>query len=189
MTLEEQRPAHHRLRDSGDAAAGVAGHHEPARAKKIETMRSIIGMNIEQQTLESLLSAADDDEHLALDVFFAESKRAAQRSAANAAHHIFEGPRKPFVDLALLLGNGVDPDILAPIAAEYSGDVPAAVEVYFDQKEQDLHFDLMIENAKRAAEYCESYYRRPTGQGEPVVCNVYHLHWESADAASIGYRV
>ena len=59
---------------------------------------------------------------LALDVFFAESSRAAQRVGgkkkkakdAQAAldglqdqgHHEFCGPRKPFDDLAILLGNG-----------------------------------------------------------------------------------
>ena len=65
---------------------------------------------------------ADGATAIALDVFYAESSRAAQRVGgkkkkekdADAAlgglqeqgHHEFCGPRKPFDDLAMLLGNG-----------------------------------------------------------------------------------
>lgn len=89
------------------------------------------------------------------------------------------GPRRPYEDLALLLGNGVDAELLAPIATEFSGDIPRAVEAYFERTAE--HASSAAARAKRAAETAENYYTRPTGRGEPVYCNIYHLHWKDSE--------
>jgi hypothetical protein len=43
------------------------------------------------------------------------------------------GPRKPFDDLALMLGTGVKASILGPIMVETQGDVPKALELYCER--------------------------------------------------------
>lgn len=92
------------------------------------------------------------------------------------------GPRRPYEDLALLLGNGVDAELLAPIAAEFSGDLPKAVEAYFERTVE--HASTAAARARKAAEAAENYYTRPEGLGEAVYCNVYHLHWKESEKDS-----
>ena len=204
--LEPGSPA--AVRQHGKALAGMArasqesggrqiGQGAGVRTQQYAYMRSVVGVNLEEEVLAALLDAANGDEQLALDVFFAESRRAADlangrgsgkranKMAGAAAKggsgrgNVFTGPRKPFDDLAVLLGNGVDADLLAPIAARCGGDIPKAVEAYFDNEED--HLSAAAARAHRAAEYAENYYKRPSGRGQPVLCNVYHLHWGTAD--------
>lgn len=98
---------------------------------------------------------------------------------ADDAGQLMAGPRRPYEDLALLLGNGVDAELLAPIATEFSGDIARAVEAYFERTAE--HASSAALRARKAAENAENYYTRPAGRGEAVYCNVYHLHWKDTD--------
>ena len=61
------------------AHGGAAAVPDAERNAKYASMKGAIGIDIEHETLQALLDAADGDEELALDVFFAESSRAAHR--------------------------------------------------------------------------------------------------------------
>jgi hypothetical protein len=152
-------------------AAETAAYEEDeerggARAAQLEAMRCAIGVNLDDEILGPLLDAAGGNEEVALQVFFAESRRATDsvrrgrgkaetREGELAAgwnmhseeKNVFSGPRKPFDDLAFLLGNGLDPVLLAPIAVEFEGDIPKAVEAYFERADQ--HSDSASERAQR----------------------------------------
>ena len=53
------------------------------------------------------------------------------------------GPRRPYRDLAALLGNGVKAGVLAPILVETQGDVSKAVEIYCERAADPTAFAAM----------------------------------------------
>lgn len=72
--------------DAGRPGAGAYAD-EAEKEAKFASMKSVIGIDIERETLQALLEAADGDEELALDVFFAESSRAAHRLVCMCGMH------------------------------------------------------------------------------------------------------
>ena len=165
---------------------------------KMEALRCVLGADTSDEVLRQLLRSTGGDVQMALEAFFdnegnsfvfvgagdaagspdeappvsAPARRGARRRQQREQEE--PGPRKPFEDLALMLGNGVKANILGPIMVETQGDVPRSLELYC-QRTADPKF--REEAAQRDPSVsAEEYYLRPE-KAVPVMCNVYDLSW------------
>jgi hypothetical protein len=86
------------------------------------------------------------------------------------------GPRKPFEDLAGMIGNGVNAQDLAPLMVETEGDVSKALELWVQKFRGEGARNKRQAEPESDDESAESYYLRPE-QPVPVICNVYDLYW------------
>ena len=129
---------------------------------KAEAMRSVLGADVSDEVLRHLLHNTGGDVQLALESFFDHDVSdsfvfVGADSVAGVAddsitqpppepalvpsgarrrqqrQHDQAGPRKPFEDLAGMLGGGVKAHMLGPIMVEVQGDVSKALELYCDR--------------------------------------------------------
>lgn len=161
------------------AVSHEAGSEASEESWKLAELRGVIGMGVDEQALTELLAAAGGDVQVALECFFEEEKCTNSLARNKSSRRAATGLRRPFEDMAALLGNGVEADLLAPILVQTNGDIEAAVEKYFERKEEFFAQKDQRDAARRAR--MDQYYRRPEGTGEPVFCNIYDLNFSGKD--------
>eukprot|EP00802_Teleaulax_amphioxeia_P001590 Tamp_01592.p1 GENE.Tamp_01592~~Tamp_01592.p1 ORF type:complete len:515 (-),score=79.12 Tamp_01592:3623-5047(-) len=171
---------------------------------KAEAMRGVLGADVSDEMLRQLLRATGGDVQLAIEAFFEHDAEGgngfvfvgagdagvherppapepARRGARRRQRQQDEtpGPRKPFEDLAFMLGSDVKANILGPIMVETQGDVPKALEVYV-QRSADPQFREEAAQRDPNSYTAEEYYLRPE-KPVTVTCNVYDLAWGAED--------